>query len=313
MVVHDGFEAWKTIGRTSISLGNYDGVHLGHRVILEKTIELARNANIPGVAVTFDPVPKKILQPQTAPPLIQTLQQRLAKLESLGMEHTIVVRFSAEFAQKSPEEFVQQFLIDKLRVQYFVVGENFSFGHQKQGDLSLLKRMGSVNDFQVVGIPEVYKNGIRISSSQIREFIQQGRMQEAADYLGYPFALIGKIVEGEHLGGKIGIPTANLDFENEIVPAKGVYVCRASVEGQNYCAVTNVGVRPTFQGKKLTVEAHLLDFSGDLYGVRMELHFFHRLRDEMRFAGVEQLKAQIQKDIEQTKKFVVANLFATQK
>ena len=311
MVVHDGFESWKKIGRTAISLGNYDGVHLGHRVILQKTIDLAKNANIPSVAVTFDPVPKKILQPQTAPPLIQTLKQRLAKLESLGMEHTIVVHFSAEFARKSPEEFVQQFLIDKLRVRHFIVGENFSFGHQKQGNLSLLKKMGAANDFQVVGIPEVYRNGIRISSSQIREFIQQGRMQEAADFLGYPFALTGVVVEGEHLGGKIGIPTANLNFENEIVPAKGVYVSRAIIQGQSYCSVTNVGVRPTFQGKKLTVEAHLLDFSGDLYGSRMELHFFQKLRDEMRFAGVDELRAQIQRDIEETKKFVLANSFAT--
>jgi riboflavin kinase/FMN adenylyltransferase len=311
MVVHDGFDAWKSIGRTAISLGNYDGVHLGHRVILERTISFAKNANIPSIAVTFDPVPKKVLQPQIAPPLIQTLQQRLAKLESVGMEHTIIVHFSTEFAQKSPEEFVQQFLIDKLRVQYFVVGENFSFGHQKQGNLSLLKKMGSANDFQVVGIPEVYKNGVRISSSQIREFIQEGRMQEASDFLGSPFALTGTIVEGEHLGGKIGIPTANLDFENEIVPAKGVYVSRASLNGQTYCSVTNVGVRPTFQGKRLTVEAHLLDFSGELYGSRMELHFLHKLRDEMRFAGVDELKAQIQSDIEQTKKFVVANSFAT--
>jgi riboflavin kinase/FMN adenylyltransferase len=311
MVVHAGFENWKSIGRTAISLGNYDGVHLGHRVILEKTIGLAKDANIASVAVTFDPVPKKILQPQTAPPLIQTLQQRLAKLESVGMEYTIVVHFSAEFAQKRPEEFVQQFLVEKLNVQYFVVGENFSFGHQKQGNLSLLKKMGAANDFQVVGIPEVYKNGIRISSSQIREFIQQGHMEDAADFLGYPFSLMGTVVEGEHLGGKIGTPTANLDFENEIVPAKGVYVSRASFEGQSYFSVTNVGVRPTFHGKKLTVEAHLLDFSGELYGSRMELHFLHKLRDEIRFAGVEELKTQIQKDIEQTRKFVVANSFAT--
>ncbi|MCI0412410.1 bifunctional riboflavin kinase/FAD synthetase [bacterium] len=303
MVVHGGFENWKSIGKTAVSLGNYDGVHVGHRVILEKTIDLARNSHIPGVAVTFDPVPKKILQPQTAPPLIQTLQQRLNKLESLGLEHTIVVPFSSKFAKKSPEEFVQEFLIDKLRVQYFVVGENFSFGHQKRGDLSLLRKMGEANDFHVMGIPEVHRNGIRISSSQIREFIQQGRMEEATDFLGDPFALVGTIVEGEHLGGKIGIPTANLDFENEIVPAKGVYVCRAGIESQSLCAVTNVGVRPTFQGKKLTVEAHLLDFSGDLYGSRMELHFFHKLRDEMRFAGVEELKAQIQLDIQNAQSY----------
>ncbi len=133
----------ETVDRTAVSLGNFDGVHLGHRAILEKTIDLARKSNIPTVAVTFDPVPKKILQPKSAPPLIQTLQQRLSKLESLGLDHTIVVKFSEEFARKTPEEFVRQFLIETLKVKHFVVGENFSFGHQKRGDLSLLKKMGA--------------------------------------------------------------------------------------------------------------------------------------------------------------------------
>lgn len=301
MKVHSGFSEWQLSVRTAVSLGNFDGVHIGHQTILRKTRELAQSSGLPAVAVTFDPVPKKILQPGTAPPLIQTLHQRLASLEDIGMDHTIVVPFSDEFARKTPQQFVFEFLINKLNVKFFVVGENFAFGHQKQGDLSLLKKLGSAHDFEVEGVPEVFLGEIRVSSSQIRDFILKGKMEEAARFLGTPFALAGRVVEGEHLGGKLGIPTANLHYENEIVPAKGVYVCRAKVRDQEYCAATNIGIRPTFHGKTLTVEAHLLDFDGDLYGSEMELQFYRKLRDEMQFSSVEQLKMQIRADIEQTR------------
>ena len=286
-----------------MSLGNFDGVHIGHQTILNRTTQLARGAGIPSVAITFDPVPKKILQPQTAPPLIQTLQQRLSSLEAAGLDHTIVVPFNQEFAHKTPETFVREFLVQILKTKFFVVGENFSFGHQKQGDISLLKDLGAAFDFEVHGIPEIFLDGIRVSSSQIREFILKGRMEEAYRFLGHPFELTGTVVEGEHLGGKLGIPTANLDYENEIVPAKGVYICRARVTDEEFRAATNVGVRPTFQGERLTVEAHLLDFSGDLYGSSMELQFFQKIREEMRFSGVDQLKTQIRADIEQTRNY----------
>jgi riboflavin kinase / FMN adenylyltransferase len=304
MKVYFGFEQWKSSGRTSVSLGNFDGVHLGHQAILQKTVELARKFGISAVAVTFDPVPKKILQPENAPPLIQTLQQRLSSLESVGLDHTIVVKFSESFAQKTPEEFVRQFLVDYLQVRCFVVGENFSFGHQKQGDLSLLKRMGSQYDFEAEGIPEILRNGVRISSSRIRQSILAGKMEDARDFLGSPFVLTGTVVEGEHLGGKLGIPTANLRYENEIIPARGVYVSKAILKDSRHMAATNIGMRPTFAGQNLTVEAHLLDFSGDLYASRMDLQFFHKLRDEMRFSGADALKDQIKSDIEQTRNYL---------
>lgn len=303
MRTHFGFASWKEKGRTAVSLGNFDGVHLGHRVILKRTVELGEQNRISAVAVTFDPVPKKILQPHNAPPLIQTLQQRLSSLESLGLDHVIVVEFSEPFARKTPEQFVRQFLTDTLKTRFFVVGQNFSFGHQKQGDLSLLNKMGAEYDFQVEGMPEVCRNGIRISSSKIRELIVNGKMQEAGDFLGAPFTLTGSVVEGERLGGKLGIPTANLQYENELVPARGVYVCRATIPEGSYIAATNVGIRPTFQGQNLTVEAHLLDFSGNLYGSRMDLQFMHRLREERRFSGIDELKSQILADIEQARSY----------
>jgi riboflavin kinase / FMN adenylyltransferase len=305
MNVHFGFDEWTGAGGTSVSLGNFDGVHLGHQAILRRTVDLAKQAGISSVAVTFDPVPKKILQPETAPPLIQTLQQRLSSLESLGLDHTIVVKFSENFARKTPEEFVREYLVRDLKVKFFIVGENFSFGHQKQGNVSLLKSMGTQHEFFVEGIPEIFRKGLRISSSQIRQFIQSGRMEEARDFLGSPFVLTGIVVEGEHLGAKLGIPTANLKYENEIIPARGVYVSEAILNTDHYLASTNIGLRPTFGGQNLTVEAHLLDFTGNLYRSRMDLQFFHRLRDEMRFSGPDALKIQIKADIEQTRNYQI--------
>ena len=297
MKIHSGFQEWQSEKRTSVTLGNFDGVHIGHQKIISRMVELAGSHQIPSIAVTFDPVPKKILQPDSAPPLIQTLEQRLNKLDSLGIDDAIVVEFNKPFARKTPDEFVHQFLIDLLKVKFFVVGEGFSFGHQKQGDLSLLKQMGGSFDFEVEAIPEVRDHGIRISSSQIRDFILQGKMEDAFRFLGDPFAMIGTVIRGEQLGGKLGIPTANLDVENEIVPAKGVYVCKAKVGADIYSAVTNIGVRPTFQGTKLTIEAHLLEYSGNLYDSRMELQFYRKLRDEKKFSGIEALKSQIHEDI----------------
>ncbi len=304
MRVCAGFEEWEPGSKTAVSLGNYDGVHLGHQAVLKRTVELGHLSGIPSVAVTFDPVPKKILTPETAPPLIQTLGQRLKKLESLGLDCAVVVAFNRILAQKKPDEFIQDFLIDRMRIKHFVVGENFSFGHQKRGNLQLLRKMGQISDFTVEGIPEIVRNGLRISSSQIRDFVQQGNMEEATSFLGRPFALTGIVVEGEHLGAKLGIPTANLDVENEILPAKGVYVCLVHVDGEAIPAVTNVGLRPTFDGSRLTVEAHLLDHSSDLYGLKIEIQFLRKLRDEIRFNGVEALKIQIHSDIAATRAYL---------
>ena len=302
MKVHFGVDGGTAaLERTIASLGNYDGVHLGHQAVLQKTVEQARRLFLPSVAVTFDPVPKKILYPETAPPLIQTVEQRLRKLELLGLDHSIVVAFDHHLADKSPEDFVREYLTGILRIKGFVVGQNFSFGHQKKGNLSLLAKMGMELDFFVEAVPEIQVDGARISSSLIREMIRQGKMEKARHYLGSPFAVIGSVVEGERLGGRLGIPTANLDVENELLPARGVYITLALLPSGSHPSVTNVGMRPTFGGQKLTVEAHLIDFSGDLYGQRMELQFLRKLRDEARFSNADELKAHILADIEAAK------------
>jgi riboflavin kinase/FMN adenylyltransferase len=303
MKIHSGFEKWKPEYRTAVTLGNFDGVHVGHQKIIGRLVDLSKEHQIPSVAITFDPVPKKVLQPETAPPLIQTLEQRLRKIAAFGVDHVVVVEFNKPFARKTPEEFVKQFLVEKLKTKFFVVGEGFSFGHQKQGNLSLLKQMGSKFEFEVETIPEVSEKGIRVSSSQVRDYILQGKMEDACHFLGSPFTMTGTVTQGERVGNTLGIPTANLKVENEIIPSKGVYVCRAILGDKTYSAVTNIGIRPTFEGTKLTVEAHLLDFSTSIYGSRMELEFHHRLREEKKFSGVEALKTQILDDIQAARSY----------
>jgi len=297
MKVHSGFRDWNLSTGTVASLGNYDGVHIGHQAILKQVSEKARELRLTSVVITFDPIPKKILYPDSAPPLIQTLKQRLNSIAALGIEHSIVVPFDLDFSRKTPEDFVREYLTGMLNIHHFVVGRNFSFGHQKKGNIELLRRIGSESGFEVDAISEIHMDGIRVSSTAIREMIQSGKIAESNRFLGRPFALVGIVVEGEKLGGKLGIPTANLKPENEILPARGVYVTSARIGGASHPSVTNVGIRPTVGGQKLTVESHLLKYSGNLYGAEMELEFLSKLRDEMRFPNVEELKSRIHSEI----------------
>ena len=307
MMIQYGLDGWLPPGNTqsAATLGNFDGVHLGHQVILSRVKARAASRNLRAIILTFDPIPKKVLSPETAPPLIQTLEQRLRRLALAGMDQAIVIPFTREFASQGPEEFVKSYLVERLNVGFFAVGDNFTFGRQKQGNLNLLLRLGKEWNFEVEGIPEVKVHGSRISSTLIRERVMSGAVDDALRYLGHPFALIGNVVEGERMGSRIGIPTANLRTENEMIPANGVYVCTAEVGGQRFPAVTNVGVRPTFGGAKLTVEAHLLDYDGDLYGSRMELEFLQRLRAEARFPNPDELKAQILRDIDGARSYLL--------
>ncbi|HSE40475.1 MAG TPA: bifunctional riboflavin kinase/FAD synthetase, partial [Acidobacteriota bacterium] len=191
MKIYHGFSEWSAEpeARTVATLGNFDGVHRGHQAILQRLVSVAKEKNLPGVVITFDPVPKKVLSPDSAPPLIQTLDQRLDAFADLGIDSTIVVVFDMEFARKSPQEFVEQYLVKLLKVRHFVVGQNFAFGHKKSGDLILLKKLGEEYDFDVDSVSEIRTDGTRISSTLIRTQIQEGKMEEAATYLGRPFSV----------------------------------------------------------------------------------------------------------------------------
>jgi len=297
---------YANFGHSSVlAIGNFDGIHLGHQAILRATVERAHALNAVSTALTFDPSPRKVLRPETAPPRLSTNAQRMEWFNALGLEAVVVLPFTLDLARLSPNEFVEQILVRDLHVKAVLVGENFRFGHKQAGDVKLLSELGSKHGFDVVIIPPVVYRGEVVSSTIIRREVAEGDVSHAARLLGRPFALTGEIVSGTGTGRKFTFPTLNLAVEQELLPARGVYVTRACLEGEtrSHRSVTNIGFRPTFNGSSLSVETHLLDAQLSTAPKRMEVRFWKRLREEKKFNGPEELRAQIAADIARANKF----------
>ena len=287
-------------GRGSvIAIGNFDGIHLGHQRLLEYCIALARESGAVATALTFEPPPLKVLRPEAAPLRISTNGQRMEWFAALGMEAAVVLPFTMELSRLAPEEFVEEILVRQLQVRAVVVGDNFRFGHKQAGDVKFLRELGMRDGFDVIVHEPVVMDGEIVSSTAIRKLISQGDVTRAARMLGRAFALTGEVVQGTGTGRKFTFPTLNLRPEQELLPAKGVYITRTVLEGEpsSHRSVTNVGMRPTFNGTGLTVETHLLDYSGNFSPKKIEVRFWKKLREEKKFAGPEELRAQIGKDI----------------
>ncbi|MCL6565186.1 MAG: bifunctional riboflavin kinase/FAD synthetase [Acidobacteriia bacterium] len=289
--------------RTAVTVGNFDGVHLGHQRILQCLVERARGLAATPVAVTFDPHPARLLRPAEAPPLILTLEQRIARLAELGCAAVVVLPFTRELAQLAPEAFVHTILAGCLRARAVVVGANFRFGHQQAGDVHRLRVLGQELGLEVEVVPPVKLRGQTVSSTAIRAAVRAGRVSLAGRLLGRPFALTGTIQPGTGQGRRLVVPTLNLQPEQELLPASGVYATQTLLEGRAYWSATNVGVRPTFDGHRLTVESHLLDFTEELREGNLEVRFYSRLRDEQKFASAAELRAQVLRDIARARRF----------
>jgi len=288
-----------------LAVGNFDGLHLGHQAILRATVERALETNAVSTALTFDPPPLKVLRPESAPPRISTNTQRLEWCSILGLEAAVVMPFTMELSRLAPEDFVEQILLGELRVATILVGENFRFGHRQAGNVKLLRELGERLGFEVVIVPPVVFRGEIVSSTIIRREIAEGDVSHAGRLLGRPFVLTGAVVSGTGTGSKFTFPTLNLAAEQELLPARGVYITRTCFPGdsQSRRSVTNVGMRPTFNGNALAVETHLLDFSGEIPAKRMEVRFWKRLRQEKKFSGPEELRRQIARDIDSANRF----------
>jgi riboflavin kinase/FMN adenylyltransferase len=293
-------------GRGSVlAIGNFDGIHLGHQAILRAAVQRAAKTNGVATALTFDPSPRRVLRPESAPLRVSTNAQRMDWFGTVGLEAAVVLPFTLDLARLSPEQFVEQILVRGLHVRAVLVGENFRFGHQQGGNVALLRELGARHGFAVEVIPPVALDGEIVSSTAIRREIAAGNVTHAARLLGRPFSLTGEIVSGTGTGRRFTFPTLNLKPEQELLPARGVYVTRTVFEGETKSrrTVTNVGMRPTFNGSSLSVETHLLDFSGEVTAKRMEVRFWKRLREEKRFADPEELRAQIARDISSARRF----------
>jgi riboflavin kinase/FMN adenylyltransferase len=283
-------------GPSVVALGTFDGVHLGHQAILGTAVARAREAGLRALACTFEQHPAEILNPLRAPKSITTLDERLELIAETGVDGVVVLSFTPALAAVEPEAFVKDVLLGRLRAQEVVVGFNHRFGRGARGDARLLEELASRLGFQANVVPPLTVAGVPVSSSEVRNALQKGDVVAAARFLGRPYWMSGTITSGHGRGRTIGFPTANLAPDRDLLIPKGVYGCFAHVDGVAHPAVVNVGVRPTFAETTLAIEAHLLDFSGDLYGRRMRLDFVLHLREEMRFPSVDELRAQIARD-----------------
>jgi phosphoribosyl 1,2-cyclic phosphate phosphodiesterase len=288
-----------------LAIGNFDGIHLGHQAILRAAVERAAQTNDVHTALTFDPSPRKVLRPETAPLRLSTNAQRMDWFGIEGLEAAVVLPFTLDLARLSPEEFVEQILVHGLRVRAVLVGENFHFGHKQAGNVALLRELGARHNFAVEIIPPIAFDNEIISSTAIRREIAAGNVTHAARLLGRPFALTGEIVPGTGTGRRFTFPTLNLKPDQELLPARGVYITRTLLAGETKSrrSVTNIGIRPTFNGTTVSVETHLLDFSGEITAKQMELRFWKRLRPEKQFPTPESLRVQISADIAQARRF----------
>jgi len=289
---------------TVITIGNFDGVHLGHRAILQRVLAEAHATRKTSSVLTFYPHPAQVLRPAEAPSLLETIDQRLARLEEAGIDAVLVARFTRELSSLQPQAFAEKFLAETMRASVVFVGANFRFGHKQAGDVKMLTELGSRLGFTVQIVPPVLDaTGEIISSSAIRASVREGRMEDAARLLGRPFALEGQVRTGTGIGSKLVVPTLNLATEQQTLPKLGVYATETTVAGTSYQSITNVGMRPTFDGSKLAIESHLFGFNENVTSGPLAVQFLTRIRDEKKFSGPEELKLQILHDIEDAKKY----------
>jgi riboflavin kinase/FMN adenylyltransferase len=283
---------------TVLTLGVFDGLHLGHQLIMRTVVERARETGAVPTVITFDPHPRAVLHPESAPPLLQTFDQKIEGFGVLGIEQTIIVHFTKEFANLSAEDFIRDVVMDRLHAREVYLGKGFAFGHNRTGNIELLRRLGNELGFVAGEVPEVKLRGQRVSSSKIRELLARGQVYLARRMLGRPYGVEGRVERGSERGHKLGFPTANLHPHNRVIPRNGVYVTGTLIDGQWRRSVTNIGLRPTFgDASEPSVETFVMNWDGDLYGDVIRVRFLYRLRDERRFSSVEELKTQITRDV----------------
>jgi riboflavin kinase/FMN adenylyltransferase len=289
---------------TVLTLGVFDGLHLGHQLVMKTVVDRARAVGGVPTVITFEPHPRAVLHPQSAPPLLQTFDQKIEALSVLGIEQTIVIHFDNAFAQIRAEDFLRDVVVDRLHAKEVYLGRGFFFGHNREGNINLLRRVSEQLGFRADEVPEVRLRGERIGSTVIRQLLLDGRVNLARRMLGRPYGVEGPVARGDARGVGLGFPTANVQPHNRVIPRRGVYVTATLIEGQWRRSVTNIGVRPTFgDALEPSVETHVIDWSGDLYGDVLRVRFLHRLRDEKKFGSVVELKSQIERDVSRAQRF----------
>lgn len=291
-----------------LSIGNFDGIHLGHHAVLSRLLTESERLQVPATVMTFEPQPEELFSGDNAPARLSRLRDKYVQLKKLKLDRLLCVSFTREFANLSAQDFIEQLLIKRLNVKFLVVGDDFHFGYQRQGDFELLKEAGKQYGFEVVDTQSLSQDAFRVSSTRIRDALAKGQLQAAEKMLGRQYSIAGRVGHGQKLGRTIGVPTANLCLKRRVSPVSGVFaVSILGIDNQQYQGVANIGRRPTVQGERQQLEVHIFDFQGDLYGLQLEVVLNKKLRDEVRFNSFAELKVQIEKDIKQAKQWHLLN------
>jgi len=285
--------------RLVIAIGNFDGLHLGHQAVIGRAVDIARQQGYAAAVLTFRQHPRSVLCPESPPVLLLPPDEKVRRIEQMGVDVLLCLDFTPELAERSPEQFIDPFLCKQLKVSQVVVGHNFRFGKERRGTPDLLQAKGPKLGFQVTIIPPVQIGDQIVSSTNIRRLLRQGRVREASVFLNREYEITGEVIPGDGRGKRLGFPTANLAVESELIPANGVYAAWAVHQGRRYAAMVNIGRRPTFPGANEAIEVHLIGFEGDLYGEPLDIHFVDRVRCEQSFTGIDELREQLSRDREQ--------------
>ncbi|HJW02698.1 MAG TPA: bifunctional riboflavin kinase/FAD synthetase [Azospira sp.] len=285
---------------TVLTIGNFDGVHMGHRALLRRLTDTASQCGLPAAVLTFEPHPREFFAPASAPARLTTLREKLELLQTYGVDLACVCRFNDAFAALTADQFIEKILVQGLKVRHLMIGDDFRFGARRTGDFALLQQAGDALGFRVEAMESVLSQDERASSSGVREALANGDMERAARLLGRPYSIDGRVVHGQKLGRQLGFATANIRIKHNPLPLTGVFAVRATGAGPlPLNGVANLGVRPTVGGElKPLLEVHLFDFDGDIYGAHLSVSFLHKLRDEMKFPDFSALVAQIGQDAE---------------
>ena len=307
MQVHYGFESYKNIKNPIVTVGTFDGVHFGHQKIIQRLQKIAKKNNGESVLLTFDPHPRKILLNDQGLKLIHTINEKINILENLGLDHLVIYPFTLEFSKFSAKRYIDELLIQKLGTHTLVIGYDHHFGNDREGNIDLLKKYEKSNPFYLEEIKAHEIEEIKISSTKVRSAIEKGNIHLVNDYCGHFYEFSGEVVRGNGIGKTIGTPTANikLNSNEKIIPLDGVYAVICQIKDANYKGIMNIGFKPTVdEGQKRTVEIHLFDYEKDIYGQDLRTKVIERIRDEVKFNSLKDLKSQILKDNEKAKKIL---------
>ncbi len=290
-----------------LTIGNFDGVHLGHQAVLRQVKAIAASLNLPAVVMVFEPQPLELFKPEAAPARLTRFREKYHWLASLGLDRLLCVNFNAEFAAQDPQLFIEQLLLGKLGVRHLIVGDDFCFGKNRAGNFALLQQAAAQFGFGLTSTASLKQDDKRVSSTLVRQALEQNELKLAAQMLGRPFSLMGRVRHGEKVGRQLGFPTANVWLYRNKLPVRGVYAIEALTGHGHFHGVANIGARPTLQGKQEQLEAHFFDFQGDLYGQQIEVLLRHKIRAERKFASLAELQQQIQLDAAAARQFFSNN------